>query len=73
MVTVLGHGDHPDWYGLPADPHVPILVKFWKNVLRPIGVVAIFGAVIGAFAHYTKFGPKKVKGANDTDANLPDA
>jgi formate dehydrogenase beta subunit len=73
VVTVLAHGDHPDWYGLPADPHVPILVKFWKNVLRPIGMVAIFGAVLGAFAHYTKFGPKKVKGANDTDANLPDA
>ncbi|MGE5277539.1 MAG: formate dehydrogenase subunit beta [Acidobacteriota bacterium] len=73
VVTVLAHGDHPDWYSLPADPHVPILVKFWKSVLRPIGVVAIFGAVLGAFAHYTKYGPKKVKGANDTDANLPDA
>jgi len=73
VVTVLAHGEHPEWYDLPADPHVPILVKLWKNVLRPIGVVAIFGAVIGAFAHYTKFGPKKVKGASDSDTNLPDA
>jgi len=73
VVTVLAHGDHPDWYDLPADPHVPILVKFWKNILRPIGAVAIFGAVIGAFAHYTKFGRKEVKGADDTRANLPDA
>ena len=73
VVTVLAHGEHPEWYDLPADPHVPILVKLWKNVLRPIGVVAIFGAVIGAFAHYTKFGPKKVTGASDSDTNLPDA
>jgi formate dehydrogenase iron-sulfur subunit len=59
VVTVLAHGDHPDWYGLPADPHVPLLTRFWKSVLRPIGFVAIVGAVIGAFSHYTKFGPKE--------------
>ena len=73
VVTVLAHGDHPEWYDLPADPHVPWGVKFWKNVLRPLGAVAIFGAVIGAFAHYTKFGPKKVEGADAKDRNFPDA
>jgi len=71
VVTVLAHGDHPEWYDLPRDPHVPILVKFWKNVLRPLGAVAIFGAVIGAFAHYTKYGSKKVAGADAEDTNLP--
>jgi formate dehydrogenase iron-sulfur subunit len=73
VVTVLAHGDHPEWYDLPADPHVPLLVKFWKSVLRPLGAVAIFGAVIGAFAHYTKFGRKEVRGADESDTNLPDA
>jgi formate dehydrogenase iron-sulfur subunit len=73
VVTVLGHGDHPDWYGLPADPHVPLLVKFWKSILRPIGVVAIFGAVLGAFAHYTKYGAKEVQGADAKNTNLPSA
>jgi formate dehydrogenase iron-sulfur subunit len=73
VVTVLAHGDHPDWYGLPANPHVPWGVKFWKKILRPLGVVAIFGAVVGAFAHYTKYGPKEVRGASDSDANLPQA
>ncbi len=73
MVTVLAHGDHPEWYGLPADPHVPWGVKLWKNVLRPLGAVAIIGAVLGAFAHYTRFGPKKVEGADAEDANLPRA
>ena len=73
VVTVLGHADHPEWYQLPADPHVPWGVKIWKNVLRPLGVAAIFGAVLGAFAHYTKYGRKEVKGADARDANLPDA
>jgi formate dehydrogenase iron-sulfur subunit len=73
VVTVLAHGDHPDWYGLPADPHVPWGVKLWKKVLRPLGVAAIFGAVIGAFAHYTKYGPKEVEGSTDSDRNRPSA
>jgi formate dehydrogenase beta subunit len=73
VVTVLAHGDHPEWYGLPADPHVPWGVKLWKKVLRPIGGLAILGAVLGAFAHYTRFGPKKVEGADEQDANLPRA
>ena len=73
VVTVLAHGDHLDWYDLPADPHVPILVKFWKNILRPLGAVAIVGAVLGAFSHYTKFGRKEVVGADAEDTNLPTA
>jgi formate dehydrogenase iron-sulfur subunit len=73
VVTVLAHSDHPEWYGLPADPKVPLLVKFWKSVLRPIGVVAIVGAVIGAFGHFTKYGPKEVAGADDENSNLPPA
>ena len=73
VVTVLGHADHPDWYQLPADPHVPWGVKFWKKVLRPLGVVAIFGAVLGAFGHYTKYGRKEVKGAEAPDLNVPNA
>jgi formate dehydrogenase iron-sulfur subunit len=71
VVTVLAHGDQPEWYALPADPHVPLLVKFWKSVLRPLGVVAIFGAVIGAFGHFTKYGRKQVAGADAEDTNLP--
>ncbi|HTR02398.1 MAG TPA: formate dehydrogenase subunit beta [Thermoanaerobaculia bacterium] len=72
VVTVLAFGDQPGLYGLPADPHVPWGVKFWKKVLRPIGVLAIFGAVAGAFAHYTKYGPK-VPPPDDPNANRPTA
>ena len=73
VVTVLAHGDHPEWYDLPADPHVPWGVKLWKRVVRPLGVIAIFGAVLGAFGHYMNYGRKGVKGADAHDANLPDA
>jgi hypothetical protein len=73
VVTVLAHGDHADWYSLPANPHVPWGVKLWKKFVRPLGAIAIFGAVIGAFAHYGKYGPKKVRGAESEDANLPNA
>jgi len=59
VVTVLGHGDHPEWYGLPRDPHVPVGVRFWKSVLRPLGVVAVFGAVLGAIGHFMYQGPKE--------------
>ena len=71
VITVLGHGDHPEWYDLPRDPHVPLLVRFWKSVLRPIGALAIVGAVIGAFSHFTKYGRKEAEGTDDDDTNLP--
>jgi formate dehydrogenase iron-sulfur subunit len=59
VVTVLGHGDHPDWYGLPRDPNIPLSVRVWKSVLRPLGVVAMFGAVLGAIGHFMYQGPKE--------------
>jgi formate dehydrogenase beta subunit len=61
VVTILAHGDHPEWYGLPRDPHVPLLVRFWKSVLRPLGVAAIFGAVVGAVGHFMNHGPKEAR------------
>lgn len=58
VVTVLSHGDHPEWYGLPRDPHVPHTIR-WKNrLLRPLGMLAIGAAIVGAFVHYVRFGPK---------------
>jgi formate dehydrogenase beta subunit len=58
VVTVLAHGNHPEWYGLPADPRVPLAVRFTKKVLRPLGVLAMVGAVLGAFGHFMHQGPK---------------
>ncbi|MEO8053518.1 MAG: formate dehydrogenase subunit beta [Acidobacteriota bacterium] len=58
VVTVLGFGDHPEWYGLAASPRVPLSVKFWKKWLRPIGFLAILGAIVGAFGHHLYHGNK---------------
>lgn len=59
VVTVLAHGDHPEWYGLPPEPHVPYTVRVWKSVLRPLGLLAVFGAVLGTFGHFMNHGPKE--------------
>jgi formate dehydrogenase beta subunit len=58
VVTVLAHGDRPEWYGLPRDPHVPLGVRFAKSVLRPLGLLAMVGAVLGAIGHFMHQGPK---------------
>jgi formate dehydrogenase beta subunit len=59
VVTVLAHGDHPEWYDLPRDPRVPLTVRLWKQVLRPFGVLAIFGTALAALGHYMTYGPKR--------------
>jgi formate dehydrogenase iron-sulfur subunit len=59
VVTVLGFGDHPEWYELPADPQVPVAVYLSKKLLRPIGLLALFGAVGATVLHFLRFGPKR--------------
>jgi formate dehydrogenase beta subunit len=68
VVTVLAHGDHPEWYELPADPKVPAAVKISKSVVKPLGLLAIFGAIAAAFAHYLRFGPKVPKPEAEAEA-----
>ncbi|HSY49221.1 MAG TPA: formate dehydrogenase subunit beta [Thermoanaerobaculia bacterium] len=58
VVTVLKY-NRPELYSLPADPHVPWGVKVWKQVVRPLGVIAGFLTIFAAFGHYTKYGPKE--------------
>jgi formate dehydrogenase beta subunit len=67
VVTVLAYGNNPEWYVLPRDPHVPRTVRLWKNVLRPLGMIAILGAIVGAFVHYTKFGRKEPPMESDSE------
>ena len=60
VITVLAHGDHPEWYGgLPADPRVPWIVTLGKNVLRPLGMLGIVAAIVGAFGHHLWKGSKE--------------
>jgi formate dehydrogenase subunit gamma len=73
VVTVLAHADHPEWYDLPKDPHVPLTVGIVKSVLRPLGLVAVFGAVLGSFGHFLGYGPKEVPGAETGTAGTATA
>jgi formate dehydrogenase beta subunit len=67
VITVLAHGDHPEWYGLPKDPEVPAGVRLWKNVLRPLGAIAIAASFFAMVGHYFSFGPKKPKDLTKID------
>ena len=63
VITVLAHGDHPEWYGLPPDPQVPASVRFARSILRPLGLMAIFAAIAGVFGHFIGSGaPHRERG-----------
>src|SRR5271166_6295515 len=59
---VLHDINNPEAYGgLPKDPHVPLLVRIWKGPLKWLGNFAIAAGIMGAAAHYIRFGPKKIE------------
>ena len=70
VITVLAHGDHPEWYGLPKDPKVPGAVRFWKNILRPLAAVTIAASFFAMVGHYLSFGPKKPKDETPTPGGM---
>ncbi|KJR45043.1 Formate dehydrogenase O beta subunit [Desulfosporosinus sp. I2] len=47
--------DSPEVYGLPVNPTIPLSLTLWKDVIRPVGGIAVGGAaaavVIGVFAN----------------------
>ena len=71
VITILAHGDHPEWYGLPKDPHIPAGVRFWKNVLRPLGAIAIAASLFTMIGHYLAMGPKKPKEGGEKPEGAP--
>lgn len=50
--------DDPKEYGLPADPSTPLSLFLWKDLMKPLGVVAIGGTVaavaVGVVANTVK-------------------
>jgi hypothetical protein len=74
VLSVLAFGDHPEWYGsLPANPRVPLAVQLWKKILRPLGLLAIIGAVIGAFGHHLYPGNKGHRDPGPVEPDEPKA
>src|SRR6516225_1007781 len=62
VMYVLHDINHPEAYGgLPKDPHVPLMVRFWKGPLKWLGNLAMVGGVLAAAAHFVRFGPKRAE------------
>jgi formate dehydrogenase iron-sulfur subunit len=51
--------DAPKIYGMDENPAIPESVIFWHNVLKPLSVIGLGGAVAGALIHYAVIGPHK--------------
>jgi len=56
VIYVLEFADRPELYGLPKDPKVPRTITILKKVLKPLGSLAMAGALVGAVFHYLRFG-----------------
>jgi len=62
VITVLAYGDRPELYGgLPKNPKVPLYLGFMKSVLKPIGNFLMLLGVVGAFAHFMRYGKREDK------------
>lgn len=66
VIYVLHDATNPEAYGgLPKDPTVPWIVRFWKGPAKWIGNLAMFGGILGVTLHYLRFGPKVVGEQDD--------
>jgi len=44
--------------GLPKSPSVPLSIILWKDILKPLSLLAAGGVIAGSFLHYIIHGPK---------------
>jgi len=52
-------GENPEVYeGLPKSPSVPATTMLWKDILKPLSLLAAGGVIGGSFLHYIIHGPK---------------
>jgi formate dehydrogenase iron-sulfur subunit len=57
--TIYAFRETPKIYGMKENPAIPESVIFWHNVLKPLAVIGLGGAVAGALLHYALIGPHK--------------
>ena len=57
--TIYAFKDAPKLYGMNESPAIPESVIFWHNVLKPLALIGLGGAVAGALIHYAVVGPHK--------------
>ena len=64
MLYVLN--EKPEAYDeLPKHPTVPLSIVLWKDVLKPLSLLAAGGVLAGSFLHYIIHGPKTPDEEND--------
>ena len=56
----------PDYYGLPVNPHVPVSVDIWKDMVRPLGGIAVAGVILA-----TAIGLLKTRGQSNPYESSP--
>ena len=72
VIYVLHDVTNPEAYGgLPKDPRIPFLVRFWKGPAKWIGNLAMLGGILGVTLHYLRFGPKEVDGEKHENGGRP--
>lgn len=54
-------GDTPESYNLAANPAIPQSIFFWKDVIKPLGILGFWGSVGAAMLHYVTVGPKQLE------------
>ncbi|MCL4491243.1 MAG: 4Fe-4S dicluster domain-containing protein [Nitrospirae bacterium] len=51
--------ESPEFYGMNEKPAIPESIVFWHNVLKPLALIGLGGAVAGSVLHYLAIGPKR--------------
>ena len=52
--------EKPEVYeALPKNPVVPLSIIAWKDLFKPLSLLAAGGVVVGSFLHYLIHGPKR--------------
>ncbi|HVI55961.1 MAG TPA: formate dehydrogenase subunit beta [Luteibacter sp.] len=70
VMYVLHHADKPSLYsGLPDKPRISPVVELWKGVIKPLAVIGIALAAIGAFFHWVTVGPNEVTEKDELEAD----
>jgi formate dehydrogenase iron-sulfur subunit len=51
----------PEQYGLPKNPHIPLSIFLWKDVIKPLGILGFWGSIGAMLLHYVTIGPKRIE------------
>ena len=61
VMYVLHHADQPELYhGLPKNPKISEIVRFWKGIWKPLSAAAFVATFSGLLFHYMGVGAIEV-------------